>query len=39
MTDQPTHMPAGTAAQERDQLLAGSVGLNPEGTPSPETGR
>ena len=39
MTDQRTHMPAGTAAQERDELLAGSVGLNPEGTPSPETAR
>ena len=39
MTDQHTHMPAGTAAQERDELLAGSVRLNPEGTPSPETAR
>ena len=34
MTDQHTHMPARTAAQEREELLAGSVRLNPEGTPS-----
>jgi NADPH:quinone reductase-like Zn-dependent oxidoreductase len=39
MTDQYTHMPAGTAAQERDELLADTVRLNPERTPSPGTAR
>lgn len=35
MTDQHTHMPTGTAAGERDGLLADSVRLNRDGNPAP----